>query len=120
MEYSAPDDNLPIVRLRTNDGKTVRLTRQRDSDKLVVVKGDSNDELQRFHDGADHKRLPDCLRSPPSRLAGKIKPSPRINLPKIDPRSQPVVVVVAWLKRIAFKEAFADLAITPVIAEDEC
>jgi hypothetical protein len=46
VEYSAPDDNLPIVRLRTNDGKTVRLTRQRDSDKLVVVKGDSNDELQ--------------------------------------------------------------------------
>jgi hypothetical protein len=39
VEYSSPHRTLPIVRIKANDGKTVKLTRQRDIGKLTVAKG---------------------------------------------------------------------------------
>jgi len=57
--------------------------------------------------------------APPDLLPGKRQAAPRIGLPEIDPRPQPVVGVVAVLEGLSGHQPVADPAITTVIAENE-
>lgn len=42
-----------------------------------------------------------------------------VRFPEVDPRTEPVVGVLAWLKGLAQEEALAGLPVTPVVAKNK-
>lgn len=52
-------------------------------------------------------------------LVSPLQSSIGIRLPEVNPRSEPVVVVLAWLKGLIEKQAFAGLPVAAVVAKNK-
>lgn len=52
-------------------------------------------------------------------FASEFDASSRIGFPEVDARTEPIVFVIAWLKRFASKQSLTNLSAAAVIAEDE-
>jgi hypothetical protein len=74
-------------------------------------------QAKRYH-RANDERLLDPGRAFPG-LAGEIETAKRVGFPEIDPRTQPVIVVIALLERLSRQDSFAHGLLASVVAENE-
>jgi hypothetical protein len=75
-------------------------------------------QAKRYH-CANDERLLDVGRAAFPCLAGEIETTKRIGFPEIDPRTQPIIVVIALLERLSQQDSFAHGLLASVVAENE-
>ena len=68
---------------------------------------------------ANDERLLDTGRAAFPGLAGEVEATKRIGFPEIDPRTQPVIVVIALLERLARQNPLANGLVAAVVTENE-
>lgn len=73
---------------------------------------------KRYH-RANHKRLLDFRGAAFPSLAGEVETTKRVGFPEIDPRTQPVIIIIALLERLASKNSLANGFVAAVVAENE-
>jgi len=52
-------------------------------------------------------------------LASEVEATKRVGFPEIDPRTKPVIVVIALLERLSRQDSFAHGLLAAVVAENE-
>ena len=72
-----------------------------------------------FDDGADDEWFRDLRPPAERRFTGELHAPLRIRFPEVDPGTQPIVIVVAHLKRFTAKQSFSDGAVAAVVAENK-
>ena len=75
-------------------------------------------QAKRYH-RANDERLLDPGRAAFPGLAGEIEPTKRVGFPEIDPRTQPIIIVIALLEGLARQNPFAYGLLASVVAENE-
>ena len=70
-------------------------------------------------DRADDEWLLDVRAAPFFGLASEVETAKWVGFPEIDSGTEPVVIVVALLEGLAFKDSFANGLIASVVAENE-
>jgi hypothetical protein len=75
-------------------------------------------QAQRYHSANDEWLL-DLGRGTFPGLAGEVEAAKRIGFPEIDSGTQPVIVVIALLERLARQDSFAYGLLASVVTENE-
>jgi hypothetical protein len=75
-------------------------------------------QAERYH-RANDERLLDFGRATFPGLAGEVEPAKRVGFPEINPRPQPVIIVVALFEGLAAQDSFANGLLASVVAENE-